>query len=134
MKNNKMKIVIMLLLAVLQTASLFAGNTITFGYDAAGNRNEVDSPYGCPCECPPNKDSWLTLISERDTDDTECGLTTCKITHILDIPAEYDCYTHYVVEDGTTTTHIAPLPANKQLALISLDLKTELFVIMVKAC
>ncbi len=67
MRKNNMKIkIIVLLIALLQTVSLTAQHEITFGYDAAGNRNEVNSPYGCPCECPDNRNDWLIIHSDRD--------------------------------------------------------------------
>ncbi len=65
MKNKHNKIVIMLLLALLQTSSLLAQHTITFGYDAAGNRNVVNSPISCleiDCPCPDNTDGWLIFV------------------------------------------------------------------------
>ncbi len=64
MKNKHNKIIIMLLLALLQTTSLFAQNTYTYGYDAAGNRNVVNSPISClelGCPCPDNTDGWLVF-------------------------------------------------------------------------
>lgn len=133
-----MKTIISFLSLLLFQSFAFSQPKYMYEYDESGNRSRRYANTGC-CECPPNKDSWLTLISERDTDDTECGLTTCKITHILDIPAEYDCYTHYVVGckvgDRSTTTYIAPLPTNKQLPLIDrclqngeiLDVRLELY-------
>ncbi len=65
MRNKKMKILIMLLIAMLQTVSLTAQHEITFGYDAAGNRIQLNSPISClelDCPCPDNTDGWLVFV------------------------------------------------------------------------
>ncbi len=97
MKNKHKKIVIMLLLALLQTTSLLAQNTYTYGYDDAGNRIQLNSPLDCTdllCRCPDNTDGWLVL--EAIPQDPPS--TSCDIKGYLNIPAEYaDCYQFYTI-------------------------------------
>ncbi len=97
MKNKTIKILFILLVAIIQTISLAAQNTYTYGYDAAGNRNQLNSPISClelDCPCPENTDGWLVFEAIPQ----EPPSTDCDITAHLNIPEEYsDCYSFFEV-------------------------------------
>lgn len=67
--------------------------------DGAGNRTRLLSTYGCNtfCGCPEDRDTWFTLSSTVGGAGSNCP-NGCEVTHSLNIPSEYDCYSHYKVK------------------------------------
>lgn len=94
---KKLQTLLIMIIACLQALSLQAQYTHDYEYDGAGNRIRLNSPSGCSdiCDCPAGRDDWLTLYTIPGGDNCP---TSCEVAHSLNIPAEYNCYTHYKYE------------------------------------
>jgi hypothetical protein len=98
-----MKKLIIIFMIIFNVYSIFAANPFKYIYDANGNRTKRYLENSeCDCPCPTNKDTWLVLSST--VGNTNCSEYQCKMTNLLTIPAELNCYTHYTVFDGVNTS------------------------------
>lgn len=112
-----MKKITILILIILNLSSVYATNNFKFVYDANGNRvKRYLQNSECDCQCPTNKDTWLTLSST--VGNTNCTNYQCKMTNLLTIPEELNCYTHYTVNDGINTSNISSIPIGGHLNFI----------------
>ncbi len=61
-----------------------------------------------PCPCPENRDDWLNVVVQKDTNCAGCLVTIAS----LDIPENLTCYTHYLVEFSETMSPVRSLTSN----------------------
>lgn len=87
--------------------------TDNYDYDANGNRIKEYNDIPCDCNCPVDKNDWLTLTMVEN--DPSCDPGHCKLTAAFTIPIENNCFTHYLIDDGTNVSSISSLPVNLSL-------------------